>query len=243
MNNTDSAGPRGYRRPGLIRMLLDFVFPHYCKVCGHRLDPSENELCITCFLNMPRLEYNKDVINPTEKMLLTEKSLVRAVSLMQYSKESDYRNILFHLKYWHHPKVGQWLARIGAAELKEKGFFEGIDCLVPLPLTFRKEIQRGYNQCVFIAKGIREVTGLPIIGSAVIREVEHSHQAGLGKYQRWSNAQGLFKVADADALKGKHILIIDDVLTTGATLCSMIDTIEAAVPDIKVSVFTLALAK
>ena len=95
----DSTGPRGYRRPGLIRMLLDFVFPHYCKVCGHRLDPSENELCITCFLNMPRLEYNKDVINPTEKMLLTEKSLVRAVSLMQYSKESDYRSIVHTFTY------------------------------------------------------------------------------------------------------------------------------------------------
>ena len=77
----------------------------------------------------------------------------------------------------------------------------------------------------------------------MVREAEHSHQAGLGKYQRWGNAQGLFRVANADALRGKHILIIDDVITTGATLCSMIDTIEAAVPDIKVSVFTLSLAK
>jgi len=243
MNNIDSAGPRGYRRPGLIRMLLDFVFPHYCKVCGHRLDPSENELCITCFLNMPRLEYNKDVINPTEKMLLTEKSLVRAVSLMQYSKESDYRNILFHLKYWHHPKVGSWLARIAAMELKEKGFFEGVDCLVPLPLTLRKEIRRGYNQCTFIAKGIRQVTGLPIISSVVKREAEHSKQAGLGKYQRWKNAQDLFKVTDPSLLAGKHVLIIDDVITTGATLCSLIDVMELSIPDLRVSVFTLAIAE
>jgi len=93
-----------------------------------------------------------------------------------------------------------------------------------------------------IAKGVRKVTGLPIQTGAVIRRVNSSKQAGLGKYQRWRNAEGLFEVADASVIQGKHILIIDDVITTGATLCSMIDTIEVAVPDIKVSVFTLALA-
>ena len=232
----------GFKRPGLLRKLFEFVFPHYCKVCGHRLDPSEEQLCVTCFLGMPRLGYRADVINPTERMLLTEKSLVRAASVLHYSKESDYRNILFHLKYWRHPQVGVWLARVGAQELIPQGFFEGIDCIVPMPITYLKEIKRGYNQCSFIAKGIRKATGLPIINNAVKCVKAHSKQAGLGKYQRWNNAQGLFEVADADSLRGKHILIIDDVITTGATLCSMIDTIEAAVPDVKVSVFTLALA-
>lgn len=241
MNNL-VCNDRHYRRPGLVRLLFEFVFPRYCKVCGRRLDPLEEELCITCYLGMPRLEYDMNKINLTERMLLTERSLVRAASIFQYSKESDYRNILFHLKYWHHPKVGQWLARIGAAELQDKGFFAGVDCIVPLPLTRRKEIRRGYNQSMHIAKGVCIVTGIPILKDAVVRKVNRSKQAGLGKYQRWNNAQGLFEVADADSLRGRHILIIDDVVTTGATLCSMIDTIEAAVPDIRVSVFTLALA-
>ena len=202
----------------------------------------EEQLCVTCFLGMPRLEYRADVINRTERMLLTEKSLVRAASVLHYSKESDYRNILFHLKYWRHPQVGVWLARVGAQELFPQGFFEGIDCIVPMPITYWKEIKRGYNQCSFIAKGIRKATGLPIINNAVKCVKAHSKQAGLGKYQRWNNAQDLFQVFDIAALQGKHILIVDDVITTGATLCSMIDTIEAAVPDVKVSVFTLALA-
>lgn len=242
MNDPVYGGPHRYRRPGLVRMLLEFMFPHYCKVCGHRLDPSEDQLCITCFLGMPRLEYSMERLNPTEQMLITEKSLDRAVSLLQYNKESEYRNILFHLKYWHHPKVGTWLARLGAMELMEKGFFDGIDCIVPVPLTRRKEIRRGYNQCMFIAKGIRKVTGLPIIRNAIVRENEHSRQAGLGKYQRWGNAQDLFKVADPTLLQGKHALIIDDVITTGATLCSLIDVMEQSIPDLKVSVFTLAIA-
>ena len=73
----------GFKRPGLLRKLFEFVFPHYCKVCGHRLDPSEEQLCVTCFLGMPRLGYRADVINPTERMLLTEKSLVRAASVVR----------------------------------------------------------------------------------------------------------------------------------------------------------------
>lgn len=223
-------------------MLYEFVLPHYCKVCGRRLDPSEQQLCISCYLGMPRLEYDMDAINPTERLLLAEKSLVRATSMFMYDKDSDYSNIFRHLKYWHHPRVGLWLAKIEANELRKKGFFEGIDCIVPLPLTYWKEVRRGYNQCLYIAKGVRKATGLPILKNAVIRKVNRGKQAGLGKYQRWGNAQGLFKVADADVLRGKHLLIIDDVITTGATLCSLIDTIQAAVPDIKVSVFTLALA-
>ena len=231
-----------FHRPGLVRMLFEFVFPRYCKVCGRRLDSSEEQLCISCYLGMPRLEYDMNLINPTERMLLAERSLVRASSMFIYDKDSEYSNILFHLKYWHHPRVGQWLASIGAAELQDKGFFEGVDCIVPLPLTRRKEIRRGYNQSMHIAKGVFNVTGIPILKDAVVRKVNRSRQAGLGKYQRWNNAQGLFEVADDDSLRGRHILIIDDVITTGATLCSMIDTIEAAVPDVKVSVFTLALA-
>ena len=225
----------------LVRRLFEFVFPHYCMVCGRRLDPQEEQLCISCFLSMPRLDYDMDAINPTERLLLAERCLVRAASMFMYDKDSDYRNIFYHLKYWHHPKVGQWLARIAAAELMEKGFFNGVDCIIPLPLTYWKEIRRGYNQCVHIAKGIRKITGLPIMTDAVKREKEHTRQAGLGKYQRWNNAQGLFKVTDPSLLAGRHVLIVDDIATTGATLCSLIDAMQQSIPDLKVSVFTLAL--
>ena len=170
------------------------------------------------------------------------KSLVRAASVLHYSKESDYRNILFHLKYWRHPQVGVWLAKVGAQELIPQGFFEGIDCIVPMPITYWKEIKRGYNQCSFIAKGIRKATGLPIINNAVKCVKAHSKQAGLGKYQRWNNAQDLFAVTDPSALAGKHVLLVDDVITTGATLCSLIDVMEEKIPNLKVSVFTLAVA-
>lgn len=111
-----------------------------------------------------------------------------------------------------------------------------------MPITYWKEIKRGYNQCSFIAKGIRKATGLPIINNAVKCVKAHSKQAGLGKYQRWNNAQDLFAVTDPSALAGKHVLVVDDVITTGATLCSLIDVMEEKIPNLKVSVFTLAVA-
>ncbi|MBR6856213.1 MAG: ComF family protein, partial [Bacteroidaceae bacterium] len=129
-----------------------------------------------------------------------------------------------------------------AQELIPQGFCEGIDCIVPMPITYWKEIKRGYNQCSFIAKGIRKATGLPVINNAVKCVKAHSKQAGLGKYQSWNNAQELFAVTDPSSLQGKHVLVVDDVITTGATLCSLIDVMEEKIPNLKVSVFTLAVA-
>jgi len=222
--------------------LLEFLMPRYCKVCGRRLELQEEHLCMACFAGMPRLEYCMDRINLAERMLIARRSLVRAASVLQYDKESNYRNLMFHLKYWEHPDVGIWLARIGARYLEGLGFFEGIDCIVPVPLSRRKLRIRGYNQCEYIARGVSQITGLPILAHALEYGTVRTHQAGLGQYQRWSNARDLFSVIRPEQLQGRRILIVDDVLTTGATLSSLIDAIEQAVPEIEVSVFTLALA-
>ncbi len=227
---------------GAVRAIVDLLLPRYCKVCGRRLDTGEEHLCVPCLLGMPRMDYDPAEISPAERLLLTERPLVRAASYMMYEKESDYRRILYHLKYYGHPSVGSWMAETAARELARKGFFDGIGLIVPVPLSKRKRRRRGYNQCTYIAQGISRVTGLEIEENAVCRSSGGVRQAGLGKYQRWGNADGIFSVACPQRLEGCHILIVDDVLTTGATLCSMISAIAQAVPDIRVSVFTLALA-
>ncbi|MBO7588954.1 MAG: ComF family protein [Bacteroidaceae bacterium] len=226
----------------ILSSVTDFLLPRYCKVCGRRLSVSEEHLCIGCYIGLPIVEYDFRTLSRTETLLLSERNIVRASSLLQYDKESDYRKILFHLKYWGHPEVGSWMATIGARKLGDAGFFVDVDFIIPLPLTRRRLRKRGYNQCMYIANGIRKVTGLPVVEHAVIRhEDNRSHQAGLGLFQRWSNAQGIFQVIDPEPLRGKHILLVDDVLTTGSTLCSLIGTLNQSVPDIRVSVFTLAI--
>lgn len=221
--------------------VMDFLLPRYCKVCGRRLSLSESHLCISCFIGLPTVEYDPRKLNRTETLLINERNIIRASSMLQYDKESEYRKILFHLKYWGHPDVGSWMASIAADRLSKTVFFEGVDYIVPLPLTRKRLRKRGFNQCMYIAEGIREVTGLPVIENAVIRHEERVHQAGLGLFQRWSNAQGLFQVINPEVLKGKHILLVDDVVTTGSTLCSLIEVLNDSVPDIRVSVFTLAI--
>jgi ComF family protein len=222
--------------------LVEMFFPRYCKVCGRRLCQGEEHLCVSCFIDMPRLKFGSSDFNITEQKLLSEPSISKAESMIRYYKESDYSNILYHLKYYNHPDVGEYLARIAAADLLKTDFFEGIDYIVPVPLSEKKMKKRGYNQCSFIASGIATVTGLPILDNVISRSVSNEQQAGKGRFQRWENAEGIFEVTSPSLLKEKHILIVDDVITTGATIASMAYVMATAAPGLRISVFTLAIA-
>lgn len=225
----------------VVDQLLDFLVPRYCKTCGRRLSVGESHLCVTCLIGLPLIKYDMNVLSPAERILMSERSVVRAASFMQYEKESEYRRIIYHMKYYDRPGVGCYLARAGARALVPKGFFQGIDFIVPVPLSRRKLRTRGYNQCSYIAQGISQVTGLAVREDTLTRKADHQRQAGLGVSQRWSNAQGLYEVTRPGELRGRHILLVDDVMTTGATLCTVIEAIQDSVPDIRITVFTLAI--
>ena len=130
------------------------------------------------------------------------------------------------------------LAVAAAKELVSAGFFDGIELIVPLPLSKKKLRQRGYNQCDYIAYGISQVTGIPVESDCVERTRANETQTHKNREERWQNVKGIFAVNNVEALQGKHILLIDDVLTTGATLASCASSLVAA--GCKVSVFTLA---
>lgn len=225
----------------LFSSLADVLLPRYCKVCSRRLSTGEQHLCAPCRLSLPVLPYDSSIMNPVEQVLLAEPRLVRAASYFRYDKESGYSRILYHMKYYGHPAIGSDLAFQAALELKAKGFFDGIDLIVPVPLSKRKQRMRGYNQCDFIARGLSLATGIPVNAEAVARKVSNRRQAGQGRYQRWTNAAGIFCVSDCAAVGGRHILLVDDVVTTGATLLSLMDTLTRAA-DVSISVFTLASA-
>lgn len=226
---------------GVLGSLADVLLPRYCKVCGRRLSVGEQHLCAACLLEMPRLEYRHGVLNPAENRLMGETPLVRAFSYIRYQKESDYSKILYHLKYYGHPAVGRWMARQAARRLNDIGFFDGIDFMVPVPLSRSKHRKRGYNQCDYIAAGITDVTGLRSMAGLAVRVRSNQAQAQKGQLQRWNNAEDIFRVTDVGALRGRHILIVDDILTTGATVSSLIETIRRDVPEIRVSIFTIGL--
>ena len=226
----------------LLSSVADVLMPRFCMVCGRRLSIGERDICVACTLKMPLMGYRQGDPNATEQLLVSELELVRAASYMGYYKESNYSRILYHLKYYGHPDVGRFLAHRAAETLQAEGFFDGMDLIVPVPLSRRKYRKRGYNQCDYIAAGISDVTGIPIRNDIVKRTLSNSAQAMKGLFQRWENAENLFGVSDSAALQDRHVLLVDDVITTGATLTSLIDTM-GAVADVRVSVFTLAIAR
>ena len=139
-----------------IKDLISLLFPRYCKVCGRRLTHSENHLCISCLLELPRTHYELIPENLLMQHFIEWPEVVSATAYLYYYKEGKYSSLIHHLKYHDHPEVGTYLGRLAATELRESGFFDGIDLIIPVPLSRKRYRQRGYNQSDYIAQGTFE---------------------------------------------------------------------------------------
>ena len=168
--------------------------------------------------------------------------VVRTTAYFYYYKEGQYSSLIHHLKYYDHPEVGTYLGRLAANELKASGFFDDIDLIVPVPLSKKKHRRRGYNQCDYIARGISEITGIPIHTDCIERMIDTDTQTHKDRKERWKNTEGIFHVVKTEELKGKHLLLVDDVVTTGATLHACISAL-LTIPSVRISVFALAATK
>lgn len=168
--------------------------------------------------------------------------VIRATAYLHYYKEGEYSNLIHHLKYYDHPEVGTYLGRIAATELRASGFFDGIDLIIPVPLSKKRYRQRGYNQCDYIARGISEITGIDVCINSIERIIDTDTQTRKGRMERWANTEGIFRITAPEALKSKHILLVDDVATTGATLHACTSTL-LTLPRLRVSIFALAATK
>lgn len=224
-----------------IHSFVHLFFPRQCVVCGEVLQEGEEILCMKCNIDMPRTNYHLCKDNPVERMFWGKVSLERASSYFFYHKGSDFCNILWRLKYGGRKDVGCAMGRFMAAELLPYGFFSDIDLIVPVPLHPRKKELRGYNQSECIARGIAEVTGIPVDVLSVSREKHTGTQTRKSAYERWENVGGIFSLHCSEAFKGKHILLVDDVLTTGATITACADAF-GRVEGVRVSILTLAVA-
>jgi ComF family protein len=166
----------------------------------------------------------------------------RATALFYYESHAETANILYELKYKDHPEVGEVMGRLMAKELQPSGFFDGIDGIVPIPLAKKRQRQRGYNQSLEIARGISEITGLPIYNKVVRRKAFEGSQTNKGRWERNENVEGVFELKDASVIQGKHLLMVDDVVTTGATVIACVQELCKA-GNVKVSVIALGFSK
>jgi ComF family protein len=227
---------------GWFSDLLRIVFPDVCEVCGSSLVRGEEVICLKCDMNMPRTRVHNDSFNIIHERLAGKTPIERAAGYFYYYRESDYAAIIHNAKYNGRPIIARKLAMRFARELMADNFFDGIDVVLYVPMFFLKKIKRGYNQSEYIAQGISQATNITV-GHNLISKRSHSSQTKKNSYSRWLNAQGVYDVINPEELENKHVLIVDDVITTGATLLACCDVVHNAVPSATISVLSLAVTR
>lgn len=222
--------------------LLDLLSPRSCAICGRRLSISEQVFCSTCNIHLPRTDYYLSAFdNPLARVFWGVTPIERCAAYFFYYHHTASANLIYALKYSHQPEIGETLGRIIAREYAKVGFFDGIDALVPMPITAQRRRERGYNQCEAIVQGIHSATGLPILADVVERAEFAKSQTKLGRLARARNVEGAFRLKNPAAIAGKHLLIVDDIITTGATIKSLSAELLQA-ENIKISIFALGCA-
>ena len=220
----------------------DVMLPRLCPVCGKALDSDEQWLCRTCLGSLPRTRYEDVAFNTMEQLFAGCIPIERATAYFFYEKGSPYASILHDIKYHSTPDMGRWLTARAVGEMAASHFFDGIDVVTAVPLHRSKLAHRGYNQSEFLGRGIAGAMGIPY--AETLKAIRpHSTQTHKGAMERWQNIQGNYTLKDdARQMAGKHILLVDDVVTTGATLIVCATALKE-IPDVKVSIFTLAAAR
>ena len=220
---------------------ISLLFPRLCYACGDHLLRNENLICTECFVIIPRTNFHIDKDNLLEQLFWGRCLIEKAAAFSFYNKGSRIRNLIHNLKYKGIRELGNELGRIYALSLKSSGFMSDIDLIIPVPLHYSKKRIRGFNQSDLISSGMSDVTGIPVYLNSLSRITVSVTQTKRSRYDRWTNVEGIFSVNDSEMLKGKHILLVDDVITTGSTIESCSNEL-LKVEGVKVSVVALAFA-
>lgn len=223
--------------------LADALMPRTCPVCGNALLADELYVCRACMAALPRTHLEDVKFNTMEQLFAGKVPIERATGYFYYQKSSPYAQILFDIKYRNCPRMGQWLTSRAANDLRASGFFDGISVIVPVPLHPSKLAERGYNQSDYLAGGLSQVLSIPVVHA--LKSVRaHGSQTRRSATDRWLNAQHSYALKEKKSklLENAHILLVDDVVTTGSTLEACAQAL-LAIPGTTVSLFTLATAR
>jgi ComF family protein len=198
-------------------------------------------LCLKCLADLPRTGFHQDPENEVAQMFWGRIPLNQVSSFIYFAKGSRYQHILHELKYNGQKRIGIEMGRMFGNELKNTPF-SGVDLIHPVPLHHKKQKKRGYNQSELIASGLAEILHLPVATTFISRKDDTLSQTRKSRYERWENVQHIFRCENPDAIRNKHILLVDDVITTGATIEACVSSILGC-EGVTVSVASLAYAK
>lgn len=223
---------------------LHLVYPSTCLACEKELSKIETELCFFCRNELKFTGFEKSAeTNELDKRFWGRCQLESTFALLYFEQEGSTQQILHRLKYKGKQKLGREMGRLTGEKLAENPKYAGIDCLVPVPLHPKKQHLRGFNQSEQIALGIEEYTRIPVNIDLLTRVKHAESQTKMGKFGRWDNISEAFRVSKTAAGQVQHLALVDDVITTGSTLEACIQAIRKELPDVKISVISLAVTK
>jgi len=225
----------------LFKHLINLLFPRTCAACGTPLLECETTVCTTCRFLMPKTGYENNPNNPLAQNFFGQMPFNAVSAEFFFSKSGKVQHLIHGLKYHHCRENGIFLGQEIGKSLLKASDYQGIDYLIPIPLHPKKEKIRGYNQSHVIAEGISEIMNIPITEKCLVRSVFTDTQTKKSREERWNNVKDIFNIEKPERLENKHVLLIDDVLTTGATLMSAGKALSQ-VEGIKISVVTAACA-
>lgn len=219
----------------------NLFYPHLCILCKSPLIGNEQQICLNCLYNLPKTNYHTNKGNPARALFAGFSQVEEVTAFLFFEKDGITQKLIHSFKYYDNQALAEYLGRIAAIELKKYGFFASIETIIPIPLHYKKEKKRGYNQSEGIANGIASVYGCEIDKTSLNRITETMSQTRKSAYERHINVENIFKVTNPEKLSGKHVLLVDDVITTGATTSACIE-ILSEVPEIKISIFSMSVA-
>ena len=225
----------------VLSYLTELLFPRLCVVCGDRLIEKEHWICLHCLHHIPRTNFHLEPENPVSRLFYGRVQVERATSFFYFSKGSRYQTLLHNLKYKGMKELGTEIGKHFAIDLLQSPDFSAIDQVCPVPLHPSKEKKRGYNQSWWIASGIARQMQKPLSDNNLLRITATETQTRKSRFARWQNVEGIFHLSHPEQFSGQHILLVDDVVTTGATLEACIQEIQAKT-NARVSIATLATA-
>lgn len=223
-----------------LKDFFNLVFPDLCVACNNHLVSQERLICTSCLYNLPKTNFHKEIDNPVSELFWGRAKIEYATAYYFFNKGGQYQDMMHKFKYHGVKEIGYVLGRSFGAQIKNS-FFKNIDVVIPVPLHQSKLKKRGFNQSELIAEGLSESLQKKLDAKNLIRTIATTTQTRKSRFDRWKNVEKIFKVKNPGQITGKHILLVDDVVTTGSTLEACANVI-LEIPETKVSIATLAVA-
>ena len=211
-----------------LQHFTELLYPKLCGACGLHLLENETVLCVYCRALLPFSNESHDPDNSTEKLFWGNVPVEAAATLLFFNKSARTQVLLHQLKYHQRFEIGEMLGELFAQALVHSGRFDAINMIIPVPLHPERAKFRGYNQSAVIANSMASILKVPVANKLLLRKINTESQTKKNRIERFDNMECVFSVASPDEVKGQNILIIDDVITTGATLISSAQALHQA---------------